>query len=357
MNVFARRSVAAAFGFALLAVAPRALADKVAVLAFASAGGGTTSAQLDQARAATRGAVTQLHHTLPSASEMVTAEMAVKDGVADTSNEYRAAGRASSAAWTVAGHATSHGPTYRLELDVCQVETGRVESLAREIDGRQATPQIAEMLALLLRPEGIGTTEPPWEHAIPAPNPAPPAPSQTTTAPPVPPAVVTPPPIAPPSNEEAPLAYAEKHPVAAGVGLGVLVAVKRAENARGSSAAGELNASFGYAIESVRGLEIRAGFAAGVVGPESIALDAGARFVLPIAARARIFAGPEAGIGGFFTLGGDQKARVLLRGALPIVWGATPQVQLELVPEIDYAGGGTTSLFLAGGSVRGVYRF
>jgi hypothetical protein len=160
MNAFARRIAPLAAALVVLLLAPWARADKVAVLAFATSGGGTTSAQLEDARAATRAAVMQLHHALPNSSEMTTAEMAVKDGMADTSAEYRAAGRASSSQWTLAGHVDSHGPTYRLELEACEVDSGRVESLAREIDAKEATPQIAEMLALLLRPEGIGTAAP-----------------------------------------------------------------------------------------------------------------------------------------------------------------------------------------------------
>jgi hypothetical protein len=142
-----------------------------------------------------------------------------------------------------------------------------------------------------------------------------------------------------------------------GVGVGALVAVKRAGNARGSAAAGVVDLSLGYAIESVRGLELRGDFAIGAIGPQSIGADAGARYVLAIVPRARVFAGLEAGIGAFFTLGGDRAARLLLRGAVPIVWALHERAQIELVPEIEYAGGGTTALFLAGGIARGVYRF
>jgi hypothetical protein len=335
--------------FTLLGLAPRAWADKVAVLPFGTSTGGTTSAQLDEARASTRTAILQLRHTLPSDSEMVTAQMAVQDGIADTSAEYRAAGRASSAQWTVAGHLDSHGVSYRLELEACQVETGRVESLAREVDLSQAPAQIGEMLVLLLRPEGIGNTDPPWTRAAPKPAIPPPAPPQQAAPPPPPPQPAVP--------EDPSLAYAAGHPVGVGLGIGALAAVKRAENARGSATAGVLTASFGYAIEHVRGLELRAELTAGLLGPQSFTGDAGARFMLPLVRRARIFVGPEIGLGAFFALGGDRAARLLVRGALPIAWAPDERWQIELVPEVDYAGGGTSALFLAGASARAVYRF
>ena len=137
MRIFSRRvPFALAFAAAQL-VALSALADKVAVLPFNS-GAGAPPAQIDEAKNATRAAVVLRAHTLPSESEMTTAMMAVADGTADTSVEYRAAGRASSSQWTLVGRVDPHGPTYKLEIDVCQVETGRVESLAREIDPAQA---------------------------------------------------------------------------------------------------------------------------------------------------------------------------------------------------------------------------
>ena len=134
----------------LLFASRTALADKVAVLPFISVGN-ATSAELAEARAAARAAVVALADTLPTDSEMLTAEMSAKDGLADTSDEYRAAGRASSSDWTVLGHVEQHGSTYHLEVDACQVASGRVESLAREIDPAQAAPQIKEMLAILRR--------------------------------------------------------------------------------------------------------------------------------------------------------------------------------------------------------------
>src|SRR5215472_10875753 len=148
--------LAAAFALGLFGWSAQAWADKVAVLPFLSVGN-ATSAQLDAAGVATRTAAVQLGHKLPTDAEMLTAKMATKDGVADTSQEYRAAGRASSSDWTVVGLVEQHGASYRLELEACQVDSGRVESVAREVDTSRAAGQIGEMLAVLLRPEGIGS--------------------------------------------------------------------------------------------------------------------------------------------------------------------------------------------------------
>jgi hypothetical protein len=321
--------------------------ERVAVLPFIANGGGSTSAELASVRAATRDAVSRIHDVLPSDAEMTSAEHETKDGVADTSAEYRAAGRIAAAQWTLAGHVDARGSTYRLEIDACQVATGRVESLAREITPAQAAPQIAEMLALLLRSQGVGDTVPPWDQ----PTRPPPAPA------PAPAPAVTPPPTEPPAPTSPPPAYAENHPFALGVGVEGLTAFSRATNAQGSPAAALLTANGGYALEGVHGLELVANVAVSVAGPSSLWLDAGARYEIPIVARARIFAGPEATVGTFVVLGGDKDARFLVRGALPIVVGIGERAQIEAYPQIAYAAGGTTGLAFAGGAIRGVVRF
>ena len=327
--------------------------EKVAVLPFRASGGGrTTSAELDTARGATREAVTRIHDLLPSDAEAASADHAAKDGVADTSAEYRDAGRAAGAAWTVAGRVDAHGVAYRLEVEACEVASGRVESLAREIDPRQAAPQIAEMLALLLRPQGMGDAVPPWDQ----PNPAPPA--SPPPAPPAPaPAAPAPPPPEPGPPPGPPPAYAENHPFAIGVGGLGLTAFARSPTARGSPAAALVTGDVAYAFEGVRGLEAVANAAVSVAGPSSLWLDAGLRYEIPILPRARIFLGTEVAIGTFVDLGGDKDARFLMRGALPIVVGLGERVQLEAYPQIAYAAGGTVGLAFVGGGLRGVVRF
>src|SRR5689334_5455919 len=97
---FAFRAAGAAVALAATLASRIALADKVVVLPFSSVGN-ATSVELEGARVATRAAVAERAHTLPTESEMLASQQASKDGVADTSQEYRAAGQAVGAAWTV----------------------------------------------------------------------------------------------------------------------------------------------------------------------------------------------------------------------------------------------------------------
>jgi len=344
------RSVLAAWVFAAAFAATPAFADKVAVLPFLNTSA-ATSLDLDSARNATRLAVTALSHSLPTDGEMLTAQMSSKDGVADTGEEYRAAGRASTSDWTIVGHVEGHGPTYRLELDVCQVSSGRIESLAREVSPAQASSQIGEMLGLLLRPEGIASSAIPWERGVP---PVPVAP------PPPPPAVATP--DAPTSPPQAPAPpdvqhrYADEHPLGLGVSTSVLTAFSRPANATGSAASALAGIAGAYALRGVPGLEVRADVDWSFAGPGSVTVDAGARYAIPIAPSLRLFAGPEATLGAFFASGADKTARALLQGAAFVALGLGTRFQLELAGSLAYAAG-SPSLSLGGGTLRGLVRF
>lgn len=342
--------VRAALALLVLVGSKFAFADtppsKVAVLSFSSVGN-ATSARLDAARDATRSAVIQSGHRLPTDSEMLTAQMASKDGVADTSGEYRAAGRASGSAWTIAGRVEDHGTSYRLELEVCQVESGRVESLAREVDPAQAPAQIGEMLALLLRPEGIANAEIPWER------------TPTTVAPPPKPVEPAPPPTpaGPPPAPAQRHAYAEGRPFALGVGMSVLGALSRPSNARGPSTAALIDGVGAYAIESVPGLEARVHGAGAIVGPSSFSIDGGARYAFPVAPTLRVFAGPELAVGAFFPLGGDRSGRFLARGAAFAAIGIGDRVQVEVSGDLAVAPGSSGTLLFGGATLRGLARF
>jgi hypothetical protein len=345
-----RAWVAIASALSCLAMASSALADKVAVLPFQSTAA-ATSADLDAARAAARTAVTALSHKLPTDAEMLTAQMSSTDGVVDTTQEYKAAGRASTSQWTVAGHVEGHGATYNLELEVCLVETGRVETLAREITPSVAATQIQEMLALLLRPEGIANAVIPWERSAPAvpPKPAPPPP---VPVPPPPP----PPPPGPPPPPAVRHAYAEGHPLALGLSGTVLSAIERPSNAIGSSTAGLLGGTLGYAIAGAPGLELRGDVQGSVAGPKSISFDVGARYAIPLVPSIRLFFGPEATFGGFFTSGADKTGRALIQGAAFVALGLGERVQLDVTGNIAYAAG-SPSLALGGGGLRALVRF
>lgn len=348
---------AATFAFAL-----PALADKIAVLPFTS-GNNTAKPELEEARRWTREAVAKQKHVPATADEMVSAEAAVRDGVADTRQEYVAAGQAARAQWTLVAHVEriDHPPaklpngteeegytTYRFELEACQVESGRVESVSREVLADESVDDIAEMLALLVRPEGIANAEIPWDRSARRPKPRP-KPKEPPPPPPPPPA---PPPPAPP------VVYGDKRPIALGVIAGFDAAIVRPSQARGSSAALPLGAFFGYAFaQDVPGLEARLEVTSHVVGPGAVKVAGGARYAFAPLHGARLFVGPELLLGGHITTGGDKTGRFLTQGSLFLAVGVTELLQLEAAGDIAGAFGGTGTLVLGGGSGRVTVRF
>ncbi|MBX3186088.1 MAG: hypothetical protein KF819_03695 [Labilithrix sp.] len=344
----------------LLFAAP-AWADKVAVLPF-TAPKGMPKPELDQPRAWTRDAVRAMGHTLPSDAEMLSADRAVADGSPDTSSEYRAAGKAAGAEWTLTaqverrdvppakapdGSEETGYTLYRVELEACQVETGRVESLAREIDPDAATAEIGEMLALLLRPEGIANAPIPWRDA----------PRKHRPKPKEPPPPPPPPPPPEPAKPVIKHAYAEGHPAALGLSIGVSNALARPETARGPSWAMPIGVAFGYAIEQAPGLELRGIFTSQVVGPRAIEIGAGARYAIPVLPQHRVFIGPELLIGAHVALGADKTARFATHGAAFVSWGIGERLQLELAGDLATALGGSGTLVLGGGTARAMFRF
>lgn len=334
-----------------------AFADRVAVLPFSSPSN-VAKADLEQARAWTREAVLKKGHTLPTAEEESNAEAAVKDGLPDTSSEYIAAGKVVNAPWTIVarvdrneilGNAAEPGyTTYRLELEACQVASGRVESLSREILPGDSNA-IAEMIGLLLRPEGIAGTPIPWERAgVERPKPPPP--------PPPPPEPVKPPEPPPPPKPR--FVYGAKHPFLVGGSIGVTSAIARPENARGPSTALPLGLNVGYAFpDDVPGLELRANFNGNVAGPGALELSAGARYALAPIPGVPLFVGPEATLGTFVALGATKTARFLLHGALFVGYAITENIQAELAGDLALAAGGDGSIFLGGGTARIAIRF
>lgn len=333
-------------------VSPLALADRVTVLPLG--GSGATKQELDVMKEHVREAAQDKGHKLPTASEQITAEMAVKDGVADTREELTAAGRASSADWTVGGRVESRGHFVRVEIEACQVSTGRVESMARNIEPTQERRKLGEMLGLLLRPEGIANAAIPWLNEAP-PEPPKEAPPALPPAPPAAPAPKEPlPPKEPPGP---PRVYAQNKPFAVGLGAGALAAIGRPEKASGNATTLALLGSFGYALDAVPGLELRGEVGGGVVAPRSVFFSAGARYAWMALPRAGLYLGPEVGLGGFFPVGGDKTGRFLLRGSPMVGLALADAFSVEAFGDVMLAPGGTGALVLVGGGARAVVRF
>ncbi|MFO0675088.1 MAG: hypothetical protein U0169_01010 [Polyangiaceae bacterium] len=352
--------LAVGIGVAVATLEGVAHADRVLVLPFGT-NGTATSTLLAEARTATQDAVVLRRHTLPSAVQVAAGTAAVHDGVADVREEFRSAGRAAASDWTITGHVDSHGETYRVDLEVCQVDTGRVESLAREITPKRSASQIAEMLGHLLRAEGIGNGEVTWSDA-PPPNPshvgATTNGSPSSTSSPSPTSVPTPPPLPPaPEPPSAPKPYAARRPFAVGIDLTPSTAVARPAGAVGSPAALYVGVHGGYAFEDVTGFEVRAEVSGSVAGPSALRVAGSARYLLQPKSTFAFYLGPELAAGTFVTLGGDKRARFLLAGRAVFALGLGERFQVEAVPDVTLAAGGTSNLVLVGGSVRGAVRF
>jgi hypothetical protein len=348
------------------AVALPAWADKVVVLPFTSPHA-VPRPELDQARKWTLDATAKAGHTFATDDEMVSVQAATKDGIADSTQEYIVAGKTAAAQWTVTGHVdrVDYPPgrlpdgteeegytTYRVELEACQVATGRVESLSREVVPEDAPEDIRQVLMLLLRPEGIANADIPWERAGVKPKPRP-----KPRVPPSPPS----PPTEPRVEEAKPtvrMVYGEGRPLVLAALVGVTNALTRPNQALGPSWALPIGGSIGYALpDQLRGLELRAELTSQVVGPRAVAIDAGARFAFAPLSDVRLFVGPEVLLGAHIAVGADKTARLLVHGAAFLAYGITDMFQVEVAADLAPAFGGPGTLLLGGGTARVSVRF
>lgn len=362
------RRLASALSFAAsLASTTLAWADKIVVLPFTSPNN-VPQVELDEARRWTREAATLRGHAPATDSELAAAESTIRDGVADTSQEYMSAGKAAHADWTLTGHVTrvDHPPsrmpdgtteegftTYRIELEVCQVASGRVESLSREVLADDAPGDIAEVLSLLVRPEGIASEEVPWGQ-----TPLRRKPRSKSLPPPSPPAEPEPRHrIDGPSPNIRPR-YGQGHELSLGLSTGVSTALSRPGNALGPSEAMAVGGAIGYALpQAMRGLELRGNVTSQVLGPRAVEASAGARWLLaPFTGADFIFVGPEVLAGAHVALGANQTTRFLLHGAAVVAFAISEMVQIDVAADLA-AALGSDSLVLAGGTGRLVLRF
>ncbi|WP_437505598.1 hypothetical protein [Sorangium sp. So ce1099] len=376
-----RRALSCAAAAALMAIAPAALADRVAML---PARGGTDAAARSAAEADVARALAALGHTPAPDSAVAAALKGVADGVADTADEYRAVSAQTGAEWVLTGTVEPAVTTTRVELTAYLASTGRVESVAREVDRDQSSRQTQEMLAVLLRPEGLGVGELPWERPVRAPPASAPPPSAggAVVLPPVPAA-----PAAPPANEVLmayPLgpervwpAYSGGRRAAVSASLGAAVAAARLPGASGSAASLVGAARVAYALGD-RGFELFAGGGGNLVGPFAAWLEGGARLLLtpslaPQDGAWRAFplhVGPALHLGAFFRSGagvvgpggatyrGDLEVHPVLGASLDVVLALSSSVQLEAqLGNLRWVPAGDGSLLLLGATLGAGARF
>jgi hypothetical protein len=304
----------------------------------------------------------------------------VADGVADTPEEYDILARATQADWVVSPRIEPAVSTEHVEIAAFLRSLGRLESVAREVDRTRARPQVQEMLAVLLRPEGIGMGALPWEQPAPFPTqqqpqiPPPPLQVPQQQPPPQPwqmpqqqpppqPTVTMPQPPPPPS----PLAgakivvtdylsstvnvwppYSAGKPIYLSALIGFSAAAARPGGASGSGAAFVGALRGGYAVGE-KGIEIFGQLGGNLAGPPAMTLDLGARWMLsPTVNRGAdgvlrgisFHIGPELFLGAFIRLPGpdvtgpDGKTYSSSASAAP-AFGAALAAALQVTPSVQ----------------------
>jgi hypothetical protein len=385
------RAVAFALSSALLLSSSAALADRVALVPTRGPAEAPVKSTVDIDLA--RGLVA-LGHTIVPEAEVKAALGAVADGVADTPEEYKAVGTRAKADWVLSATVEPAVVTERIEVSAFLVPMGRTESVAREVEKARAEEQVREMLAVLVRPEGIGAGELPWERRTP-PRPAPVAVSPPPPQPQAPPAVAwSPPPGAPPPPPPGPPRasldymrttesvwppYSAGRPAFLAVVLGGSGAVIRPGAASGSAAAFVGALRGGYAIGDA-GLELLAELGGNLAGPRALFVDAGARWLFtPSLHRGEdgvlrglaLHVGPELAIGAFVRLAppdvtdaagsvysGSASAHFTGKLALDLVVPITPALRVEGgLPELRWVPTGDGSIVVLGATLGASYRF
>jgi hypothetical protein len=337
-----RRIPSVAFALAFVLFAGSALADRVANV---HARGDAKADDRARVEKASEEAIRGLGHTSASAQEIVDGEAAAGTLVG-TSAGLVAVGKTTGSEWVVEAVVSPTPGGLRVELKACQVSTGRVESAARELDLRgDVMAQIREVLALLLRPQGIADDPLPWLGATPtkppekAPEPKKPVP--TPGAPAAPPA--------------APPEYGRPGALYVGLGGGAYDVVARPDGARGGRVEGAWSVEGGYSLPSMQRLELTARVGGYFGDAGAVRIEAGGRYMLPIAS---VFAiGAAANLGVLAATTSSQTVRLTLgvSPVLAIALGKTFQLDFSL-PAVRLAPGSSGALVFVGGEVAIVAR-
>lgn len=313
---------ALAFSAAALVTAS-ALADKVATL---PSRGPAPMAEKTSIHSAAETGSKALGHTTISEADIIQGEAAAGEK-AGTSEGMIAIGKTTGADWVVEPTVMSNEYGTNVELKVCQVATGRIETLSRDLDPKiDATTQITEMLLLMLRPQGLGDDPLPWAK-------------KKDDKAKVPDAVLPGPKVAPPPP---PLIWGEHGKVSIGASGGFGSVVVRDARAAGPARFFAWTLHGNYLV--TKGVELTARVGA-IHGPgNAVAGDVGARYML-IAGGIAIGAG--ANLGGFGAAGSGIAGVTLgLDPTISLALGRS--VQLELSWKNRYVPAAQPLLFTSG---------
>ncbi len=340
-----RRIPAVAIAFTLMLSAATAFADRVANVHAR----GTASAD-DRARVekAAGDAIHALGDTTPEPKEIVDGEAAA-GSLIGTSAGLVAVGKTTGSEWVVEATVAPRAAGLRLDLKVCKVASGRVETASRDLDlGGDLVAQIKEMLALMLRPQGIADDPLPWLGGPPA-APASPKPPEPPPKPPVPtPGAPATPPLPPPE-------YGRPGSVLMGIGGGAYGILARPNDARGGRTLGAFDVDVGYSLPSMRQLEFTA-LVGGYFGPAgALRIEGGARYMWPLTRAVAL--GAAASVGVLAATTSSATVRLTL-GASPVVAIALGgPFQLDLIaPSLRVSPGAGGALGFLGGEASLVYR-
>jgi hypothetical protein len=306
-------SIAALVAFVASAfVATEALADRVVILP--AHGDAATALEMDLYRA-----TIALGHTPVAATDVAAAvKQSVFDGVADAPEELKAVAAATKADWIVSGTIASNVSGAHVELSAYLTTMGRTESVARDVDKAATPAQEQEMLAVLLRPEGIGAGALPWEQQGVAKVVPPPVPPPAVVAVPPPPPVPTEPDDGLVNMDYMSTSAKVFPPYSAGRKLALsalqgfsFVAKRPGEGATGSGFAMNANVRGAYMIGQ-SALEVLVDLGGNLSGPRALFANLGARWmytpslhrVRPSGQRyaASVFFGPHVDLGVFAQL-------------------------------------------------------
>jgi hypothetical protein len=369
---------------AVLLGAPAALADRIALLP--TRGGLDPGARTGLDADLVKDLAALGHTVVPDAEVAAAVKAKVADGTADTQEEYRAVGDATRADWVLVGVIDPAVATSRVELTACLVKMGRVESVAREVERPKQPAQVQEMLAVLLRPEGIGAGALPWESVNPAtPKPPPAPPPEAPKPPPAPePPKVSPVdgkahvsyPLSTPGDVWPPYSAGHRGFVGAVVGLGIPAARPSGATGSGASFVGAVRG--GYAAGD-QGLELFAELGGNFSGPPAVWVAGGARWMFApalkrdqegVLAGVPFFLGPEIMGGAFIELGESStgpggtvysspaEGRGLFGVSLDLAYALAPSFQLEAgLGNLRVIPGGAGTILLTGATLGASYRF
>ncbi|MBI2389475.1 MAG: hypothetical protein HYV09_07745 [Deltaproteobacteria bacterium] len=284
-----------------------ALADKVATL---HARGSAPLGERTSIRAATDGGARGLGHETVAENEVLQGEGAAGDKIG-TSEGLVAVGKTTGADWVVEPHVQSSDAGTRVELKVCQVSSGRVETLARDLDPKgDPLVQMREMLALLLRPQGVGDDPLPWDAK--------------KTTPPPPPEVLPKDKPKPKEPAPPPLVWGEHGKISVGASAGYGSIAARPDNAVGRRTFFTWSVAANFAIPNKRWIELAFRLHGAHGAGSAMMADVGARLIAPPSGRFAFGIGGALGVFGAFGSG-------IVRPA----FGLDPFVSLAIVRNVQ----------------------